>query len=447
MYANSMNPPSDSEGTIISARWIVPVEPARTVLASHALVVSDERIVAVLPVTEAVARYSSYDRIDLADHVLIPGLVNLHTHAAMTLMRGMADDLTLMDWLKQHIWPAEMRHVCEDFVRDGAQLACAEMLLGGVTCFSDMYFYPQATAAAAITAGMRAAIGLIVIEFPSPYASDAQDYLSKGLALRDTLRGEPLLSFCLAPHAPYTVSDQTLRRVVTYASELDIPIHTHVHETTAEIAQSIEQHGMRPLSRLEGLGLLGPSLIAVHAVHLQADEIDLLAHHGCHVAHCPSSNLKLASGFAPVRSLINAGVNVGIGSDGAASNNRLDMFSEMRLAALLAKAVSNDATAVPAWEALEMATLRPARALGLESTIGSLATGKFADLVAVRLADVHTSPCYDPVSQLVYAAGREDVSHVWVNGRLVVDNRNLTTLNADAIMARAAFWRNRMAVA
>jgi len=442
-----MNPPSDSEGTIISARWIVPVEPARTVLASHALVVSDERIVAVLPVTEAVARYSSYDRIDLADHVLIPGLVNLHTHAAMTLMRGMADDLTLMDWLKQHIWPAEMRHVCEDFVRDGAQLACAEMLLGGVTCFSDMYFYPQATAAAAITAGMRAAIGLIVIEFPSPYASDAQDYLSKGLALRDALRGEPLLSFCLAPHAPYTVSDQTLRRVVTYASELDIPIHTHVHETTAEIAQSIEQHGMRPLSRLEGLGLLGPSLIAVHAVHLQADEIDLLAHHGCHVAHCPSSNLKLASGFAPVRSLINAGVNVGIGSDGAASNNRLDMFSEMRLAALLAKAVSNDATAVPAWEALEMATLRPARALGLESTIGSLATGKFADLVAVRLADVHTSPCYDPVSQLVYAAGREDVSHVWVNGRLVVDNRNLTTLNADAIMARAAFWRNRMAVA
>ena len=442
-----MNPPSDSEGTIISARWIVPVEPARTVLASHALVVSDERIVAVLPVTEAVARYSSYDRIDLADHVLIPGLVNLHTHAAMTLMRGMADDLTLMDWLKQHIWPAEMRHVCEDFVRDGAQLACAEMLLGGVTCFSDMYFYPQATAAAAIKAGMRAAIGLIVIEFPSPYASDAQDYLSKGLALRDALRGEPLLSFCLAPHAPYTVSDQTLRRVVTYASELDIPIHTHVHETTAEIAQSIEQHGMRPLSRLEGLGLLGPSLIAVHAVHLQAAEIDLLAHHGCHVAHCPSSNLKLASGFAPVRSLINAGVNVGIGSDGAASNNRLDMFSEMRLAALLAKAVSNDATAVPAWEALEMATLRPARALGLESTIGSLATGKFADLVAVRLADIHTSPCYDPVSQLVYAAGREDVSHVWVNGRLVVDNRNLTTLNADAIMVRAAFWRNRMAVA
>jgi len=442
-----MNPPSASEGNIISARWIVPVEPARTVLASHALVVSDERIVAVLPVTEAVARYSSYDRIDLADHVLIPGLVNLHTHAAMTLMRGMADDLTLMDWLKQHIWPAEMRHVCEDFVRDGAQLACAEMLLGGVTCFSDMYFYPQATAAAAITAGMRAAIGLIVIEFPSPYASDAQDYLSKGLALRDTLRGEPLLSFCLAPHAPYTVSDQTLRRVVTYASELDIPIHTHVHETTAEIAQSIEQHGMRPLSRLEGLGLLGPSLIAVHAVHLQADEIDLLAHHGCHVAHCPSSNLKLASGFAPVRSLINAGVNVGIGSDGAASNNRLDMFSEMRLAALLAKAVSNDATAVPAWEALEMGTLRPARALGLESTIGSLATGKFADLVAVRLADVHTSPCYDPVSQLIYAAGREDVSHVWVNGRLVVDNRNLTTLNADAIIARAAFWRNRMAVA
>ena len=442
-----MNQPAVPVDTVIEARWVIPVAPPHSILADHAVVISGERILAILPSSDARTLYRPQQRLELGEHALIPGLINLHTHAAMTLMRGMSDDRALMDWLNGHIWPAEMRHVSDQFVYDGTRLACAEMLRGGVTCFNDMYFFPRAAARAAIESGMRAALGLIVIEFPTPYASDAQDYLSKGLAARDELRNETLLSFCLAPHAPYTVSDKSLRQVATYASEIDLPVHMHVHETAHEIAQSLQDHGVRPLHRLAGHGLLGPGLIAVHAIHLEQHEIDLLARHGCHVAHCPSSNLKLASGLAPVRALLAGGVNVGIGSDGAASNNRLDMFAEMRLAALLAKGITGDATAVPAWQALEMATLRPARALGLESAIGSLIPGKFADLTAVRLAGIETSPCYDPLSHLVYVSGREHVSHVWVNGKLVVDNGNLTTLDTHEVIAGAAFWRERLGAA
>jgi 5-methylthioadenosine/S-adenosylhomocysteine deaminase len=291
---------------------------------------------------------------------------------------------------------------------------------------------------------MRAAIGMIVTEFPSPYASDAQDYLSKGLALRDKLRNTPLLSFCLAPHAPYTVSNESLKQVATFASELDLPVHIHVHETTAEIEQSLKSHGVRPLQRLNELGLLGPGLIAVHTVHLTPEEIALFAQHGCHVAHCASSNLKLASGTAPIRALLEAGVNVGLGTDGAASNNRLDLLSEMRLAALVAKGVSGDPTAVPAWQALEMATLSGARALGLDSLIGSLTAGKAADIAAVRMDEIETTPCYDPHSHLVYASGREHVSHVWVNGKLLLDDRHLTTLDSNEIIARSAYWHERI---
>ncbi len=439
-----MSPHAEPADIVIDARWVIPVDRPGAVLADHAVVVAGNRIVELLPSSDARIKYRAQQRFELTEHALIPGLINLHTHAAMTLMRGLADDLALMDWLNAHIWPAEMRHVSDQFVYDGTQLACAEMLRGGVTCFNDMYFFPQAAARAARDAGMRAALGLIVFEFPSPYASDAQDYLSKGLAVRDQLRDEPLLSFCLAPHAPYTVSDQSLRQVAIFAGELDLPVHMHVHETVTEIERSLKDHGMRPLQRLAGLGLVGPGLIAVHAIHLEHHEIELLAQHGCHVAHCPSSNLKLASGFAPVRALLAGRINVGLGTDGAASNNRLDLFAEMRLAALLAKGVTGDATAVPAWQALEMATLGPARALGLDSTVGSLTPGKFADLAAVRIAGIESSPCYDPLSHLVYAAGREQVSHVWVNGKLVLDNGNLTTIDPREVVARAAFWRDRI---
>ena len=342
----------------------------------------------------------------------------------MALMRGLADDLPLMRWLQEHIWPAETKHASPAFVRDGTALACAEMLRGGVTCFNDMYFYPEAALEAAQAAGMRVALGLIVVDFPTAYASDPADYLRKGFELRDRQREEPLVSFCLAPHAPYTVSDPTFRQVATYAAELDLPVHLHVHETEHEIERSLAEHGVRPLERLRRLGLLGPGLIAVHAVHLLEEEIQLLATHGCSVAHCPSSNLKLASGFAPIEALRAAGVNLCLGTDGAASNNRLDLLTEMRTAALLAKAVARSAEAMPAHAALRAATLGGARALGLGARIGSIEPGKRADLTALTLRGPELAPCYDPVSHLVYAAGREHVTHVWVDGQpRVVDGR------------------------
>ncbi len=433
-----------TEPTLIRARWVVPVEPAGAELVDHAVVVRDGLIEALLPGAEAAARYPGADSVNLPGHALIPGLVNAHTHAAMTLMRGLADDLPLRRWLQEHIWPAETKHVSPEFVHDGTLLACAEMLRGGVTCFNDMYFFPQSAVDAALEAGMRASIGMIVIEFPSAYASDPEDYLAKGLAVRDRHREHPLLSFCLAPHAPYTVSDATFGRIATIAGELDCPVHIHLHETGDEIARSIAEHGARPLQRLHRLGLLGPNLIAVHSAHLTADEIVLLARHKASVAHCPSSNLKLASGFAPVAALAAAGVNVALGTDGAASNNRLDVLQELRTAALLAKAVAGDAAAFPAHAALRGATLGGAIALGLDRRIGSIVPGKSADLTAVCLDAPELSPVYNAVSQLVYAAGREHVSHVWIAGKLAVGEGKLQNSCFADLDSRWKLWQNRV---
>ena len=376
--------------------------------------------------------------------MLIPGLVNAHTHAAMALMRGLADDLPLMRWLQEHVWPAEMKHVSARFVRDGTALACAEMLRGGITCFNDMYFYPEAALEAALEAGMRAAFGIIVVDFPTAYASDPADYLRKGLELRDRHGDNPLVSFCLAPHAPYTVSDPTFRQVATLAAELDLPVHLHLHETEDEIQRSLTEHGVRPLERLRKLGLVGPNLICVHCVHLEEAEIQLLAKHGASVAHCPSSNLKLASGFAPIEALRSAGVNICLGTDGAASNNRLDVLSEMRTAALLAKAVARNPEALPAHAALRAATLGGARALGLNARIGTIEPGKRADLVAVQMRAPELAPCYDPVSQLVYAAGREHVTHVWVDGELRLRHGELQN-NAANLDTQWRIWQNALA--
>jgi 5-methylthioadenosine/S-adenosylhomocysteine deaminase len=336
----------------------------------------------------------------------------------MTLMRGLADDISLMPWLQRHIWPAEQAVVSEKFVQDSTLLSCAEMLSGGITCFNEMYFYPQAAAVASNQAGMRANLGLVVLDFPTNYANDADDYLQKGFIAHDTWRNNPLITSSIAPHAPYTVSNQTFKTIVTYAEQLGLGVHMHLHETRDEISQSEAKYGLRPMQRLAEFGLLGPNFVAAHCVHLLSNEIDMLAEFGCHVAHCPSSNLKLASGLAPLAQLIANGVNVGLGTDGAASNNRLDIFTEMRLAALLAKGVNEDATVIPAHQALEMATINAAKALGLDHNIGSIEVGKLADLTAVRLSDLNTSPCYDPISHLVYACGREQVSHTWVAGEL-----------------------------
>jgi 5-methylthioadenosine/S-adenosylhomocysteine deaminase len=433
-----------TDKVLINARWVVPVEPAGVALERHAVAVRDGRIEAVLPMAQAAQRFADYARVDLPGHALIPGLVNAHTHAAMVLMRGIADDLPLMRWLQEHVWPVEAKHVSAQFVRDGTLLACAEMLRGGITCMNDMYFFPEAALEAALAAGLRAALGLIVIEFPSAYAADPDQYLAKGLALRDQWREHPLLSFCLAPHAPYTVSDASFRKVAQFAAELELPVHVHVHETLEEIERSVAEHGVRPLARLERLGLLGPQLISVHSVHLDAGEIGLLARHGCSVAHCPSSNLKLASGLAPVAALLAAGVNVALGTDGAASNNRLDLFQEMRSAALLAKAVARDAAAMPAHAALRAATLGGAIALGLEGRIGSIVPGKAADLAAVAFDSIELQPAYDIVSHLVYACGREQVSDVWVGGERVLQDRMLTRLDLSDLQGRALLWQTKI---
>lgn len=428
---------------LLFPRWIVPVAPAG-VLTAHALAVKNGRIVDIVPAGEARSRFAARETVELPAHVLIPGLVNLHTHAAMSLLRGYGDDLPLMQWLTTRIWPAEQKNVSADFVRDGSLLACAEMLAAGVTCFSDMYFFPGATAEAALESGMRAALGMIVMDFPTAYASDADDCLEKGLAVRDRFKGEDRLSFTFAPHAPYTVCDDALSRIGVLAEQLDAPVHIHLHETAQEVAESVSKHGVRPLERLVRHGLLSPRLIAVHAVHLLEGEIDTLARFGCHVAHCPASNLKLASGLPCAQKWLQAGVNVGIGTDGAASNNRLDMFAEMRLAALLAKGVSANAGVLPAASVLEAATLGGARALGLDQQIGSLGPGKRADVVALDLSGFATQPVFDPISHLVYAAGRDQVSHVWVEGRQVAGNGQALKIDAADLRARIAYWSAKL---
>jgi len=431
--------------TIINARWIIPVEPEGIVHENYSLIIQDGKILDILPAPRAKSMYQGSTVLNLDDHALIPGLINAHTHAAMSLFRGLADDLPLMNWLNDHIWPAESTWVSHEFVHDGTQLAIAEMLRGGTTCFNDMYFFPDAAARVASNAGIRAAIGLIIIDFPTVWAANAQEYLNKGLELHDQYRHDPMISTVFAPHAPYTVSDQPLTHIQTLAEELDLPIHIHVHETEDEIIKSHEHHDVRPLQRLEDLGLLTPRLLAVHMTQLLDVEIERFSSAGAHVIHCPESNLKLASGLCPAHKLLSAGINVALGTDGAASNNDLDMFGEMRTAALLAKAVANDASAVPAATALRMATLNGARALGLDEKTGSLVIGKSADVVAVYMGDVESAPVYHPASQLVYATGRDKVTDVWVGGRQLLKDRELITLDEHAIKEKARAWQARIA--
>ena len=427
----------------IDATWVVPVEPAGT-LANHAVIVDGERIAAVLPQAEAAGRYAPRRHVELPGHVLIPGLVNAHAHTAMTLLRGVADDVALKPWLEQHIWPRELRFVAPDFVHDGTLLGAAEMLRAGITCCNDMYFHPEAAAQAYEQAGMRAMLGMPILDFPTPYAADADAYLQRGLAARDAFKDSPRLSFSLAPHAPYTVGDDTWRTLVVYARQLDLVIQTHVAETAQEVADARSALHESPLARLDRLGATGPAFIAIHGVHLDGRDIDMLATQGCHVVHCAGSNMKLASGIAPVAALVARGINVALGTDGAASNNRLDILDEMRLASLLAKVATGDAAVLPASTALRMGTLNGAAALGLDMQIGSLAVGKDADLTAVRLADVETLPLYDPVSQLVNAASREHVTDVWVAGERVVDDRQLTRIDVDGLVSRARMWQARL---
>lgn len=437
--------PSLAVDLIVEARWIAAVKPAQLLFEHYAIVAHSGTIVDLLSIDEARKKYTAREVQVLDHHLVIPGMINLHTHAAMNLMRGLADDLPLMTWLNHHIWPTEREVVLDDYVRDASLHACAEMLSGGVTCFNDMYFYPNATANAAIQAGIRAHLGLLVTEFATNYAADADDYLQKGFEARDGWRNKALITAAIAPHAPYTVADKTFEKVVVYAEQLGLGIHTHLHETRHEIADSEQQYGVRPIQRLAALGVLGPGFLAAHAVHLLPQEIELLAEHGCHIAHCASSNLKLGSGIAPIPALLGAGVNVGLGTDGAASNNRVDIFTEMRLAALLAKGAVEDPTVVPAYQALEMVTINAASALGLDDQLGSIEIGKQADFAAIKLDDLIVAPYYDPISHLVYTCGREHVTHTWVAGELRYCNgvyANIEPMELKEILEK---WQPRLA--
>ncbi|HEX9727633.1 MAG TPA: TRZ/ATZ family hydrolase [Gemmatimonadales bacterium] len=438
-------PPTPPADLVLEPRWVIPVEPHGTVLEEHAVVIAGDRIAAVLPRAAARETFPETARAALHSHVLIPGLVNLHTHAAMALLRGFADDRPLREWLAEYIWPAETRFVCDAFVYDGTLLAAAEMLGGGVTCFNDMYFYPAAAGRAVVDAGMRAVLGLVVLDVPTSYASDLQAYLDRARAAVAECGRDRHLSCAVAPHAPYTVGDDGFMASQALAAEFHLPLHVHLHETITEVADAERQYGIRPLERLRRLGLLTGRTIAAHAVHLTDGEMALLADAGAHVAHCPAANLKLASGMARIDDMVARGINVGLGTDGAASNNRLDLLSEMRLAALLAKAVAGRADAVPAHDALAMATLNGARALGLDGVIGSIIPGKAADLAAIDLSAPELDPCYDPASHLVYVVGREHVTDVWVSGRHVVAHGRPLFLDAADLRRRAASWREQIA--
>lgn len=429
---------------MIEARFIATVNANNDMLSHHAVIVNNGSILAILPIEDARKQYLANECVTLDNHVLMPGLINLHTHAAMSLMRGLADDVALMPWLTNHIWPAEQAVVSSSYVKDATILACAEMLSGGITCFNDMYFYPESTAIAASQVGLRAQLGLVVLDFPTQYATDPEDYLQKGFSTRDDWRDHPLISFAIAPHAPYTVSNSTFEKVITYAEQLSIGIHTHLHETRDEIVRSEADFGMRPIQRMRDLGILGPNLVAAHCVHLDEREIELLTEYGCHIAHCPTSNLKLGSGIAPINKILDAQINLGLGTDGVASNNRLDMFSEMRLAALLAKGVNEDATLLTAEQALRMATINGAKALGLEEKIGSIEVDKYADMIAVSLSDITTEPCYDPISHLVYACGREQVSHTWVAGELRYANGVYANIEPNELNAIIRQWQPKV---
>ena len=431
--------------TLLSPQWIVPITPHETVFTDHALAIDAGKILEILPQAEAKARYQAKENIALPTHVVMPGLVNGHTHSPMSLFRGLADDLPLMTWLTEHIWPAENKWLGEELIHDGMQLAMAEMLKSGTTCFNEHYLFPEVAAKTTLTSGMRACIGLFYIDAPTAWAKTPEEYFAKITQTYSEFgTASDLMTFSLAPHAPYTVGDEAFTQLKAFSDKHSLMISLHTHETASEIAMSLEQHGMRPLKRLHGLGLLSPQLQCVHMVQANAEDIKHLQATGTQVIHCPESNLKLASGFCPVQRLQTADVNIGLGTDGAASNNDLDMFSEMRTAALLAKAVAKDPTALPAADALHMATLGGAKALGLGDTIGSLEAGKAADVIAVDLDRCNTQPVYNPLSQLVYATNGQQVTDVWVAGKQLVKSGALTTLNEADILAKAQSWAKRI---
>ena len=439
----SSNAPESCD-LLIEAGFVVPVEPHAVVLEDHAVAVRDGAIVAVLPTAEARARFAAAETVSRPEGALVPGFVNAHTHNPMTLLRGVADDLPLKVWLQQHIWPIEGAVIGPDFVADGITLAIAEMLRGGTTCINENYFFPDVQASVYKRHGFRARVGLPVIDFPTAWAKNDDEYFDKAGEVHDQWRDDPLIATAFAPHAPYTVNDANFERIRMLADQLDVPVHLHLHETAQEVRQSQDDHGQRPIARLDRLGLFNDRLIAVHMTQLTEAEIHLCVERGVSVVHCPESNLKLASGFCPACALERAGVNLAIGTDGCASNNDLDMVGETRTAAIMAKAVAEDAAAFDAFSALRAATLGGAKAMGFDHLVGSIEPGKRADLAMFDLSVLEAQPLYHVVSQLVYATGRHQVSDVWIDGKPKLRGRELVGMDIDAIIANAKQWRGRI---
>lgn len=429
---------------IIQASWIIPVVPRSRVLEDCAIAIDGDKIIDLGLPTEISARYEARETLNLEGHAIIPGLINSHCHAAMTLLRGYADDKGLMDWLNNYIWPAESKWMSDQFVADGTRLAIAEMLLSGTTCFSDMYFFPEEAATAALDAGIRTQITFPVLDFPTVWGSGPDEYLRKGIALHDQFRSNPLVEVGFGPHAPYTVSDDPIKRIATYAEELQAPVQIHMHETSSEVSDAMRASGVRPLQRIADLGLLSPLTQCVHMTQVTDEDITLLRDSGAHVIHCPESNMKLATGVCPTAKLLENGINVALGTDGTASNNDLDMSGEMQSAALLAKVTTGDANALDAMTALEMATINGARAMGKENQIGSLEVGKQADLIAIDLRDIQHQPIYDVISQLSYTSVGHKVAYSWVNGKNVVRNYELQTLDNRTIQKSVHDWQDKI---
>ncbi|MGC3872323.1 TRZ/ATZ family hydrolase [Halomonas sp. GXIMD04776] len=421
---------------LIEARWILPMSEGLPLLEEHAIAFEDGRLQGPWPTGEARRHVTPKQTLRLERHALLPGLVNAHNHAGMSLMRGYADDLPLMTWLNEHIWPAEAKHISPDFVADGTRLAMAEMLRSGTTTFADMYLAPEAVGEILEQAAMRVQLCTPLIDFPTPWARDFRTGLELTEALLERYRHHSTITLALGPHAPYTVGDDSLQQLRKVRERLGLSIQMHVHETADEVEQSLGQYGKRPLRRLFEAGLLGPHFQAVHMTQVDDDDLAILRESGTHVIHCPQSNLKLASGFCPVARLQEAGVNVALGTDGAASNNDLDMFDELKSAALLAKGVSGDAAALPAMAALAMATRNGACALGMGDRIGQLREGFAADLIAVDLQAINTLPVYNPASSIVYAMNSRQVSHVWVGGQRRVTNGELVDIDMDQLTHR-----------
>ncbi len=433
--------PEENIDTLITAGWIIPVVPRNTVLRECSIAIRSGKIIAVLPTTEAQKRFKAAQQYDLGNALLIPGLINAHGHAAMSLLRGYADDQPLHTWLNESIWPAESRWVSEEFVRDGTELAIAEMLLGGTTCFGDMYFFPDQTARAARSSSIKSQIAFPILEFPSAWARNAEEYIHKGLELRDEFRDDSRISIAFGPHAPYTVNNPALEKIATLAGELDASVQIHLHESTDEVEQSITDYGLRPIERLHQLGLLSPLTQCVHMTQLIDSDISLLVESGSHVIHCPESNLKLGSGFCSIEQLKKADINVALGTDSAASNNDLNLLGEARTAALIAKGLTGKPELLPAHEALELATINGARALGIDQDTGSIEVGKAADLVAIDLSKITTQPLYNACSQLIYTDSASQVSHTWVDGKLLVKDGQLLNIDASDLINRAQAWQ------